>query len=141
MFLEPTTLTSAALVMTETVEQQYGIETKPLLEKLGLDPALMDKPGARYPTAKMRELWSSLAQATGDPCVGLTIGARVKTTSFHALGFAWLACWLAVGLLDGLRSWGQRVRVSQPACNLWLLVVALLGPGATLCHRVAPLIV
>jgi AraC-like DNA-binding protein len=91
MFLEPTTLTSAALVMTETVEQQYGIETKPLLEKLGLDPALMDKPGARYPTAKMRELWSSLAQATGDPCVGLTIGARVKTTSFHALGFAWLA--------------------------------------------------
>ena len=91
MFLEPTTLTSAALVMTETVEKQYGIEAKPLLEELGLDPALMDKPGARYPTAKMRELWGLLAETTKDPCVGLAIGARVKPTTFHALGFAWLA--------------------------------------------------
>jgi AraC-like DNA-binding protein len=91
MFLEPTTLTSAALVMTETVEKQYGIDTKPLLEKLGLDPALMERAGARYPTAKMRQLWGLLAEATGDPCVGLAIGAQVKTTSFHALGFAWLA--------------------------------------------------
>jgi len=77
--------------MTETVEKQYGIETKPLLEELGLDPALMEKSGARYPTAKMHKLWGLLAEATGDPCVGLAIGARVKTTSFHALGFAWLA--------------------------------------------------
>jgi len=91
MFLEPTSLTSNALLMTQTVEQHYGVDTRPMLKKLGLNPDLLDKPGARYPTMKMQELWGMLAKESGDPCVGLVIGRAVKTTTFHALGFAWMA--------------------------------------------------
>ena len=91
MFLEPTSLSANALLMTETVERHYGIDPKPMLNKLDMDPALMYKPGARYPTLKMIALWKMIVEETGDPCVGLVIGSNVKTTTFHALSFAWLA--------------------------------------------------
>ncbi len=91
MFLEPTSLSSNALLITETLEKHYGVDTAPILKKLGMDPALMSKAGARYPTNKMLELWDIVVKETGDPCVGLVIGSQIKTTTFHALGFAWLA--------------------------------------------------
>jgi len=91
MFLEHTTLAATTQLLADTLEVHYGIDPAPLLKQLDMDPALMKKPGARYPTAKMQKLWELCVQTTGDSCFGLAAGARVKTTTFHALGFAWMA--------------------------------------------------
>ena len=37
------------------------------------------------------DLWDAAAEATGDPCIGLVVGFSVRPTSFHALGYSWLA--------------------------------------------------
>jgi len=91
MFLEPTTLASATLLLMDTLEVHYGKDGKPLMRKLGMDPDLLGKPGARYPTEKMQLLWGECIELTGDNCFGLVAGSRVRATTFHALGFAWLA--------------------------------------------------
>ncbi len=103
MFLEPTTLTSAALLITETAEKLYGVDSRPIMKELGMNPELMDTAGARYPTIRMLGLWAAMARETKDPCFGLAVGARVKTTTFHALGFAWLASSSVLEELERLR--------------------------------------
>jgi AraC-like DNA-binding protein len=48
-------------------------------------------PGARYPFSKLQLLWHSAVEKTGDQCFGLVVGTHIRPTSFHALGFSWLA--------------------------------------------------
>jgi len=91
MFLEPTTLASATQLLIDTLEVHYGKDGKQLMRKLEMNPELLGKSGARYPTAKMKVLWDECVALTGDSCFGLVTGSRIKATTFHALGFAWLA--------------------------------------------------
>jgi len=91
MFLEHTTLASTTNLIADTLEVHYGIAPEPLLLQIGMNPELLHKPGARYPTSKMQQLWGLCVEKTGDSCFGLVTGSRIKTTTFHALGFAWLA--------------------------------------------------
>jgi AraC-like DNA-binding protein len=39
----------------------------------------------------MTRLWDSAVEASGDPCFGVSAGQHVHPTTFHALGYAWLA--------------------------------------------------
>jgi AraC-like DNA-binding protein len=91
MLFEPTTLTSAARTIAETLEKQYAIDPAPLFETAELDIEDLSVAGARYPWLKMQHLWKLAVQETGDPCFGLYVARRVRPTSFHALGYSWLA--------------------------------------------------
>jgi AraC-like DNA-binding protein len=71
--------------------KSYGIDPATLFEKAGVDPAKLDVTGARYGRSDMRRLWRMAAEASGDPCFGLTAGQHWHPSSFHALGYAWLA--------------------------------------------------
>jgi hypothetical protein len=51
----------------------------------------------------MFKLWEAAEAATGDPCVGLVVGFNVRPTTFHALGFSWLASATMLGALRRLR--------------------------------------
>ncbi|MGI9309131.1 MAG: AraC family transcriptional regulator [Gammaproteobacteria bacterium] len=91
MLFEPTTISSAASAIAETLEKHYNQDPVAVFKKAGLDPKLLDIPDARYPFRQMRKLWATALEVTGDECFGLVTGTVIRPTSFHALGFAWLA--------------------------------------------------
>lgn len=91
MLCEVTTLTSAIRLLAESLQQDYSVDPRPLFAASGLDIDQLEKPGARYPFARIRTLWELAVTATGDPAIGLKAGRRVRPGTFHALGFAWLA--------------------------------------------------
>jgi len=91
MLFEPTTIAAAARLVAETLQKNYGVDYVPIFEQIGMDTARMDIAGARYPWSKMQQLWVEAEKATGDECFGLSVGANIRPTTFHALGFSWLA--------------------------------------------------
>jgi AraC-like DNA-binding protein len=99
MLYEPTTLAAAASALAEAV-QAYGVDPGELFAKVGLDPGAMQEPGARYPFRSMTRLWNEARNETGDPCIGLAAGQRIRPQALHALGLSWLA---SPTLLEGLR--------------------------------------
>ena len=100
MLFEPTTLTTAAQTIAETLEKQYAVDPAPLFAKSGLDIEELSVAGARYPWQRMQSLWKLCVEATGDPCFGLYVGRRIRPTSFHALGYSWLASQTLHGSLN-----------------------------------------
>ena len=80
----------------------------PLLRQAGLNPDLLHSPGSRYPRSGIMQLWTLAAEVTGDPLIGLHIGSTIRSTSYHALGFAWLS---SRTLLDALKRLARYYRV------------------------------
>jgi AraC-like DNA-binding protein len=105
---QPTTIALVGQLIAERLTDHYQIDPAPLLEKAGLDPALMNVPGARYPRSAIMKLWDLAVEATGDQLIGLNIGLAIRTTSYHGLGFAWLS---SHTLLDALQRLARYYRV------------------------------
>lgn len=102
MLFEPTTLSSAARTIAETLEKHYAIDPKPLFYKAGLEFDQLSVAGSRYRWPEMQALWKIAVEETGDPCFGLYAGRRIRPTSFHALGYSWLASRTLHGSLQRL---------------------------------------
>jgi AraC-like DNA-binding protein len=100
MLFEPTTLTTAAQTIAETLQKHYAIDPAPLFTKARLDFDALSVAGARYPWRQMQVLWKIAVETTGDPCFGLYVARRVRPTTFHALGYSWLASRSLHGSLD-----------------------------------------
>ncbi len=114
-------LTSWALLLWITLKDM-GHNPRPLFKQCGLDPNKLGDGAARYDTLSMAKLWALAAEHTGDEDIGIAAGKCWSCTTFHALGFAWLA---SSSLLDGL----QRLeRYSQLVNNS--LIVKLERQGA-----------
>ncbi len=97
---EPTTLALVGQLIADRLRDEYDVDPAPLFAKAGLDTALLTRAGSRYPRAAVMKLWELAADATGDRLIGLRIGAKVRTTTYHALGFALLS---SHTLLDALQ--------------------------------------
>ncbi len=69
----------------------YGVDADALFVEVGLDPSALSDPNARYPVPSMGRLWNLAVERSGDPCFGLTAAAQWHATTWHGLGFAWLA--------------------------------------------------
>ena len=91
MLFEPTTLATIGKLVAETLHKNYLVDATALFREVGLEPSQTASANARYPWLKMQALLAASARQTGDPCIGLVIGNNVRPTSFHALGFSWLA--------------------------------------------------
>jgi AraC-like DNA-binding protein len=91
MLFEASTIASVVTVLIEAMEKHYNFDLRPALTDLGLDLDKMSIAGARYPDAVFDGIWAVVADKTGDDCVGLIVGQHVRPTTFHALGYAWLA--------------------------------------------------
>ena len=100
---EPTTYSGVARVIAETLQTHYSVDPEPLFRQAGLDPAAMANSDFRYSTAKMMKLWEAAEATTGDPCIGLVVGFNIRPTTFHALGFSWLASATLLGAFRRLR--------------------------------------
>jgi len=102
MLFEATTLTATAKVIAETLEKHYATDPRPDFAAAGLDYSLLSVSGARYPWDGMQRLWENAVSVTGDPCFGLWAGRHIRPTSFHALGYSWLASETLLGSLNRL---------------------------------------
>jgi AraC-like DNA-binding protein len=88
--LHTTTIASWAAVIWRALESR-GIAPGPVFDRAGIDSADLNDPGARLPLTAMTRLWELAVEITHDPCFGISAGQHVHPTTFHALGFAWLA--------------------------------------------------
>ena len=90
MDIEPTTLADVIRLIEEVLHEHYGIEAAPLLRQVGIDARQTELSGSRLSRDAVMRLWELAATATGDPSIGLTIGSRVRATTFYALGVAFM---------------------------------------------------
>ena len=90
MSANSTTLTSWALLVWKAL-QVHGYDSHSIFKKVGLDPAKLGDGNARYRLADMTKLWDVVVKETKDPCFGIEVGKLWAPTTFHALGFSWLA--------------------------------------------------
>ena len=84
------TITSWARLIWEGL-RTYGVDADAVFREVGLDPGALNDPGARYPVASMTRLWGVARERSGDPCFGLTAAEQWHPTTWHGLGYAWLA--------------------------------------------------
>ena len=69
----------------------YQVDTTELLRAAGIVEDAFDSPTVRIADTAVRKLWAAAVRLTGDPCLGLVTVHHLHATSFHSLGFAWLA--------------------------------------------------
>ena len=105
--MEPTTIASVARLIAETLETHYQVAPANLLRRAGIDPELLERPEARVSRANILRLWQEATAATKDPCIGLAVGFNIRTTTYHALGYAWLASHKLLDALQRLRRYYQ----------------------------------
>lgn len=86
-----TSLGSWIAVLAETIDS-LGADARTLLRDAGMDPDRLQDPDARFPVSQALALWELAIAATGEPALGLVVAKRIKPTSFHALGYALMAC-------------------------------------------------
>lgn len=82
-----TTLGGWVLAITRAMED-YGVDSAPLCREADIDLDAAWDPNARFEVVKTSRLFLLGAEATGDPCFGLTVGRMMRPTSWHALGFS-----------------------------------------------------
>lgn len=85
-----TTISSWVALLWRALES-CGCDAEAVFRAAGLDPAQLQDPNARYPVSAMRRLWAQSVAASGDPCFGLTAAQLWHPTTWHALGYAWMA--------------------------------------------------
>jgi AraC-like DNA-binding protein len=88
--MQPTTIASWAAVIWRALESR-DIAPRLLFERAGVNTAHLHDAGARISVAAMTRLWNLAIEETNDPCFGISAGQHVHPTTFHALGYAWLA--------------------------------------------------
>lgn len=102
------TLSSWARLIWEELNARQ-LDANDLFRQVGLNPAQLSSGTARFPVDKMGQLWRLALEITGDPCLGVETGLRWHATTFHALGFAWLASTSLGEALHRLTRYGRFV--------------------------------
>ena len=83
-------LATASNILWKLIEAN-GHDPKALFSDAGIDPGLLNIPGARVPYASVSKIWAKATEIIGDPCFGLRAHKYWHPSYFHALGYAWLA--------------------------------------------------
>ena len=102
MLYEPTTLSTVARLIGETLENDYGIDPAPAYAQANIDTNKFARPGSRVPLSKMTKLWDTCVFITHDQQFGVKVGQRAEPSDFYVLGHAWLASATLLGGLERL---------------------------------------
>lgn len=82
---------SSSVLMIARALDSYGEDSRELFKRAGLDHDRLRQPLARYSYTSIQRLWKIAVEATGDRCFGLRVASFWHPTTFHALGYSWLA--------------------------------------------------
>ncbi len=90
MSSEPTTIAAYVYAIIDALEER-GADGRAIVESvIGRDLPRYD-PTERIPAHTVAQLFSAAVKATGDPYIGLSVGAHVRQKTLHALGYALMA--------------------------------------------------
>ena len=89
--MPPMILTSWALLVWDELNNR-GCDARAIFKQAGLRPELLGDANARYSVAAMQKLWALAIEASGDDNFAYQVGRQWRPTTFHALGYTWLAC-------------------------------------------------
>lgn len=109
------TISSWALIIWKALES-YGCDSGALFQRAGLDATKLRDANARYPVSGVQRLWRLAVEVTGDPCFGLTAARFWHATTFHALGYAWLASATLHEGLERLSRYFKMVTTAGQVC-------------------------
>jgi len=118
MLHEPTTIAGPARLIGETLRTHYAQDPLPVYKKAGIDVSRLDVPGARYPYSAMQRLWEACVTTTGDPAFGLVTGKNIRPTTFHAVGFSWIASRTLLESLQRLVRYTKLITTAPAALEL-----------------------
>jgi AraC-like DNA-binding protein len=87
-------LTTAAIWVKGIAEMlaAEGLDARDLLDRVGIDPAALEAPGARLPTEKISHLWDLAVERSGNPAIGLAQHQVARPASFDVVGYAMMSC-------------------------------------------------
>lgn len=71
--------------------ESYGLDSSELFRRAGLDPARLTQPLSRFSYGGIQRLWAIALESSGDPGFGLRVSSFWHPTTYHALGYSWLA--------------------------------------------------
>jgi AraC-like DNA-binding protein len=100
------TLSSWALLVWEELNAR-NLDANAIFRQAGLNPAKLSNTVARFPVRNMAQLWQLAQQAARSEEFGIAAGLRWNPTTFHALGFAWLASNSLGDALHRMARYGQ----------------------------------
>lgn len=83
-------LSSSVLMIAKAIDS-YGCDSRELFHRAGLDHDRLTQPLARFSYGALQRLWVIAQETTGDPCFSLRVASFWHPTTFHALGYSWLA--------------------------------------------------
>jgi AraC-like DNA-binding protein len=69
-----------------------GLEVGSLFAAAGIDPAVLDAPGARLATEKISRLWELAVERSGNPAIGLAQRHVPRPASFGVVGYTMMSC-------------------------------------------------
>jgi AraC-like DNA-binding protein len=83
-------LATATNILWRLIEA-YGHDPHALFCEAGIDPDLLNRPGARISGVSVNRIWAKASDIIDDPCFGLKADKYWHPSYIHALGYAWLA--------------------------------------------------
>ena len=89
---QPTTLSDVIRLIQESLREHYDLDPEPMFERVGIDTSRADISGSRVSRQALMRLWEIAAEETGDPSIGIVVGSNIRSTTYHALGMAFLTC-------------------------------------------------
>ena len=95
--------------------QKQGHPLREILERAGLDPAVVKDPDARLPHAAVLRFWEEAVKVTGDASLGLHLAGRLHPAAFDALGYVFRT---SASLGDGLGRLARYHRFVEDALTL-----------------------
>jgi AraC-like DNA-binding protein len=100
-------LTSWALLIWDELNKR-GCDARAIFKQAGLKPERLGDANARYSVAAMQKLWGLAIEASGEDNFAYSAGRQWRPTTFHALGYSWLA---SATLAEGLKRIARYSRV------------------------------
>jgi len=90
--LPPSTLATVVRCMAITLSQHYGLDPLPVLERVGIDPSIMQDVDARLPITSLSPLWLLCAEVTGDANFGIRAARYHQSANLYGMDLALYAC-------------------------------------------------
>ncbi len=106
-------LSSWVLLIAKAIDS-YGLDSRELFKKVGLDYSKLHDPLARFSFQAVTRLWALSAETTRDQCFGLTVASFWHPTTLHALGYSWLA---SNNLEEAFQRMARYTRIINTAAN------------------------
>lgn len=88
--MNATTLSSWALLIAKALDHM-GYSSESIFKAVGMDSKKLKDNNARYSIQQMQNLWRAAVELTNDPLFGIKVAGYWHPTTFHALGYSWMA--------------------------------------------------